>query len=104
MTYILACQEIHTVSKMHAGLTPASLLSWSPNGEYVLEGSIDGSFRIWECHKWTDAAWASQVLHHVQLTISLHQDWHAMHIMLGMLSAHRSLQWLQGCDAFMDVA
>ncbi|CAK0756530.1 hypothetical protein CVIRNUC_002463 [Coccomyxa viridis] len=43
-----------------AGLTPASLLSWSPNGEYVLEGSIDGSFRIWECHKWTDAAWASQ--------------------------------------------
>ena len=29
------------------------------------EASIDGSFRIWESHKWTDAAWASQVLHRV---------------------------------------
>ena len=62
MSYILTRQEIGIV----AGLTPASLLSWSPNGEYVLEGSIDGSFRIWESHKWTDAAWASQVLQHVQ--------------------------------------
>ncbi len=39
-----------------------SLLSWSPNGEYVLEGGLDGSFRVWETHKWTDALWTSQVL------------------------------------------
>ena len=38
-----------------------SLLSWSPNGEYVLEGGLDGSFRVWETHKWTDALWTSQV-------------------------------------------
>ena len=46
---------------MSAGLMPVSLLSWSPNGEYVLEGGLDGSFRIWETHKWTDALWISQV-------------------------------------------
>lgn len=46
---------------MSAGLMPVSLLSWSPNGEYVLEGGLDGSFRIWETHKWTDALWTSQV-------------------------------------------
>ena len=40
-----------------------SLLSWALNGEYVLEGSTDGSFRIWETHKWTHAAWAPQVLY-----------------------------------------
>lgn len=44
-----------------AGLMPVSLLSWSPDGEYVLEGGIDGSFRLWETHKWTDALWTSQV-------------------------------------------
>lgn len=48
---------------MSAGLMPTSLLSWSPNGEYLLEGSIDGSFRIWETQKWTDATWTSEVLH-----------------------------------------
>ena len=40
---------------------PVSLLLWSPNGEYVLEGGLDGSFRVWETHKWTDALWTSQV-------------------------------------------
>ena len=64
MSYVHTCQRIEGASNMYAALTPASLLSWSPNGEYMLEGSIDGSFRIWESHKWADAAWASQVLRH----------------------------------------
>ena len=44
-----------------AGLMPVSLLSWAPNGEYLLEGGLEGSFRVWETHKWTDALWTSQV-------------------------------------------
>ncbi len=37
-----------------------SLLEWSPDGCYLLAGSADGSFRIWETQKWTSAAWSTQ--------------------------------------------
>ena len=38
------------------------------------------------------------------LSIYRHQDWHEMHSMLGMLPAHRSFEWLEGCESFMDIA
>ena len=66
-TCSIAVKQAHGTLQMpqqglsSAGLMPVSLLSWSPNGEYVLEGGLDGSFRVWETHKWTDALWTSQV-------------------------------------------
>ena len=33
----------------------------------MLEGGLDGSFRIWETHKWTDALWTSQVISQTSL-------------------------------------
>jgi WD40 repeat protein len=43
------------------GLAAVTLLEWSPDGEYLLSGLEDGSFRIWETQKWTSAMWRMEV-------------------------------------------
>ncbi|EDW07994.1 aladin [Drosophila mojavensis] len=37
---------------------PGSLLSWSPNNEWIFAATVDRVFRVWKCHnKWTSDRW-----------------------------------------------
>ena len=44
-----------------AGLGLVTVLSWSPDGAFLLTGGADESFRVWQTQRWTSVAWKTRV-------------------------------------------
>lgn len=40
-----------------AGWEAVTLLSWSPNGSYLLTAGLEGSFTLWDTERWTHENW-----------------------------------------------
>eukprot|EP00898_Chlorokybus_atmophyticus_P001074 jgi/Chlat1/1968/Chrsp158S02280 len=52
----VSCREAARVRQAFAGI---HLLEWSPQGDYLISGHVDGTFRIWETRSWTSEKWSN---------------------------------------------